>query len=376
MHSKGLITLAVASVCAASTAQASTFSTDARSMGMGNTGVVTADFLTAPFHNPALGAAYRAEDDIGLLIPAIGVTVQDSDDALAMIDDVQDHYDSMGRLPSQEEYDTLDQYLNDLSGAKPINVNGGIAFSISIPNQYASVNVFSSTYVEIMANPLIGDEANAKKRYENSEVALTGFGVAEFGLALSKEYILKEQKFSFGISPKLQELRTYSDVTSLDDFDIDDYEDSEVSDTVFNVDVGAVWYKDNWRVGLVGKNLIKQEIETKNSHLTYELAPKVTIGGGYITELFTVSLDADLTSQERFSMSSNATQFVRAGIEFNAWGWAQLRAGYETDLEDNLEDSMNAGLGISPWDIVSFDLAASYAGDNQFGVSANLALTF
>ncbi|NOH98948.1 conjugal transfer protein TraF [Vibrio sp. 99-70-13A1] len=376
MHSKGLITLAVASVCAASTAQASTFSTDARSMGMGNTGVVTADFLTAPFHNPALGAAYRAEDDIGLLIPAIGVTVQDSDDALAMIDDVQDHYDSMGRLPSQEEYDTLDQYLNDLSGAKPINVNGGIAFSISIPNQYASVNVFSSTYVEIMANPLIGDEANAKKRYENSEVALIGFGVAELGLALSKEYILKEQTFSFGISPKLQELRTYSDVTALDDFDIDDYEDSEVSDTVFNVDVGAIWYKDNWRVGLVGKNLIKQEIETKNSHLTYELAPKVTIGGGYITELFTVSIDADLTSQERFSMSSNATQFVRAGVEFNAWGWAQLRAGYETDLEDTLEDSVTAGIGISPWDIVSFDLAASYAGDNQFGVSANLAMTF
>ena len=51
----------------------------------------------------------------------------------------------------------------------------------------------------------------------------------------------------------------------------------------------------------------------------------------------------------------------------------QLRAGYEMDLEDTLDDSLTAGIGISPFDVVSLDLAGSYAGENQFGASLNLA---
>ncbi len=54
----------------------------------------------------------------------------------------------------------------------------------------------------------------------------------------------------------------------------------------------------------------------------------------------------------------------------------QLRAGYEVDLQNSLDNSVSVGLGVSPWDVVSFDLAGSYAGDNQFGLSANLAFTF
>ncbi|CSB39989.1 TraF protein [Vibrio cholerae] len=67
---------------------------------------------------------------------------------------------------------------------------------------------------------------------------------------------------------------------------------------------------------------------------------------------------------------------MRFGVEGNAWGWAQLRAGYEVDLQNSLDNSVSVGLGVSPWDVVSLDLAGSYAGDNQFGLSANLAFTF
>jgi hypothetical protein len=371
-----LLALAVGCVCTSNVVYSATFSIDARSMGMGNTGVVSADFLTAPFHNPALGAGYRAEDDFGLLIPAIGATLHDADEGLATIDDAQEHYDSIGASPTLGDLDKLDAYLDDLSNAKPVNVNGGVAFSISIPNRYASVNVFASGYVELLADAIIGDEPNSEDRYENSEVALTGFGLAELGLALSKEYTLTGELFSFGVSPKFQELRTYSDVSTLDDFDIDDYEDSEVSETAFNLDVGAVWYKNNWRVGLVGKNLIEQDIGTMHTGMTYKLSPMVTLGGGYVADLFTVTVDAELTSQERFSIDGDETQFVRTGLEFNAWGWAQFRAGYETDLENNLDDSVTVGVGLSPWDVVSLDLATSYAGENQFGASTNLAFTF
>ena len=57
-------------------------------------------------------------------------------------------------------------------------------------------------------------------------------------------------------------------------------------------------------------------------------------------------------------------------------GGAQLRAGYEMDLEKTLDNSVTAGIGISPFDLLSLDIAGAYAGANQFGVSGNLAFTF
>ncbi|CSI22506.1 TraF protein [Vibrio cholerae] len=53
-----------------------------------------------------------------------------------------------------------------------------------------------------------------------------------------------------------------------------------------------------------------------------------------------------------------------------------MAMGYEVDLQNSLDNSVSVGLGVSPWDVVSLDLAGSYAGDNQFGLSANLAFTF
>lgn len=370
------LAVAVGLSCASGTAFANTFSTDARSMAMGNTGVVSADFLTAPFHNPALGATYRTEDDFGLLLPAIGATVYDKDDSLTTIDDAQDLYDSLGISPSQGDLDRLDKYLTDLSDAQPLNVNAGLALAISIPNQYMSMNFFGSSYVELITNAEIGNEADPQDRYDNAEIATTGFGMAELGVALAKEFSIAGERVSFGISPKYQNLRTYSDISMLDDFDLDDYDESEISTSAFNIDLGAVWHKGNWRVGVVGKNIIEQEIDTMYTNLTYTLSPTYTVGAGYSVQLLTATVDVDLTEQERFDFDGDETQFFRLGLEFNAWGWAQLRAGYEKDLADTLEDSFTAGIGISPWDLVSLDLAGSYAGENQFGASANLAFTF
>jgi len=70
------------------------------------------------------------------------------------------------------------------------------------------------------------------------------------------------------------------------------------------------------------------------------------------------------------------TQFARVGIEFNAWHWAQLRAGFEHDLQDTMEDSLTAGIGISPFGTLNLDVAGSYGSDNQVGVSGNLSFTF
>ncbi|EJL6744592.1 conjugal transfer protein TraF [Vibrio alginolyticus] len=352
------------------------YAADARSHGMGNTGVVSADYLTAPLHNPALGALYRENDDIGLLIPAVGVNIHDEDEALSAVDDAQDLYDSIQGIPTPANEAELNRLLDQLDKSVPVVINGGLSLAIAIPTRYMSVNLFSTGYVEILAAPDISDSTNTADRYLNSAVNLAAFGNVEYGIALSRAYTIDEQQFAFGITPKYQQLKTYTQRTTLDDFDIEDYDKSEVSKNTFNMDLGVAWYHNAFRAGLSLKDVFEQDIETKLGNYTYELTPQATVGIGYVGNYVALSLDADLTKQKRFKELDDDTQFIRVGIEGNAWGWAQLRAGYEIDLENNLDNSVTGGIGISPFDVISLDLAGSYAGDNQFGAAANLAFTF
>ncbi|HAS6346701.1 conjugal transfer protein TraF [Vibrio sp. IRLE0018] len=360
---------------------------DGRSNGMGNTGVSSADYLSAAFFNPALVANYKNEDDFALLLPAIGVNVRDSDESLQTISDLQDSIDEFESVmtPSQENIDELNQYLDDLQGNSPLTVSSSLGLALAIPTKWVSANLFARGYVEVIAAPDVadykGDTAqNVEDRFNETEVAVAAFGYTEFGLALAREFVLYEERVSFGVTPKIQQLTTYYMKPTVKDFDVEDYDQSENSQSAFNLDLGAVWYKNNFQVGLAVKDLLSQEIDLNDTmgvkRDVYELNTQVSAGVSYHSEFVTVAFDADLTKQERFKSLNDETQFVRVGVEGNAWGWAQLRAGYEIDLEDTVENAFTAGIGISPFDVVSLDIAGNYAGDNQFGVSGNLAFTF
>lgn len=364
---------------------------------MGNTGVASADYLTAPFYNPALTAMFRQNDDVGLLLPAVEVGVRDSDKTIELAEDLEDLLDKYnGGLDSVDpttvdpnDLDTLNGYLDDLNGNKPLTVSGGAGVAIAVPNNTVAVNVFLGGHVEVIGeadiDPLASnydsmsliDKVNeTDRRITASYINLYAFGYSEVGVALAKQVQIADHMFSFGISPKYQQLTTYSQSEPVDNFDVDDYDQSEVTDSGFNLDLGAVWYRDTWRVGLAIKDLFSQEIGTMNGDKTYELKPQATVAAAYATELFTAAIDVDLTKQTRFTNTDDDTQFIRFGVEANAWGWAQLRAGYEIDTQDTMENAITAGIGLSPWDVVSLDIAGSYADENEFGGSANLAFTF
>ena len=370
-------TLAV--VCAlgviSTSSMAASHVADARSNAMGNTGVVSADYLLAPFHNPALGALHRDNDDVGILIPAIGINVHDKDESIQAIDDAQDLYKQIDSGSSSNVAE-LERLLTEIDGSAPVAVTGGVNFAIAVPTRTLSVNVFAGGFTEVIAAADIANNADPEIRYNDSEFEMAAFAVTEVGISLSKSFDFGGQGIAFGISPKYQELITYSQRDSLDKFDLGEYDKSERSETAFNMDMGVAWHSDAWRAGLAMKNVFSQEIGTEIGNYTYELNPQATLGLGYVGELFTASMDFDLTKQKRYKEIDDDTRFVRFGMEANAWGWAQLRAGYEMDLEDTLDDSITAGIGISPFDAVSFDVAGSYAGENQFGASANLAFTF
>ncbi|EIY4766260.1 conjugal transfer protein TraF [Vibrio cholerae] len=379
-------TLAVVMAMAfSSSALASNLLMDARGASMGNTGVSTADYLLAPYYNPALTAVYRKNDSFGILLPSIGLRAEDKDESLKTIDDLQDSIEQFERAgvgaATQENVDQLNRYLDQLADDKPLAVTAGIGIAVALPLDAVSLNFFTRGYAEVIAKANVaaksGNSANeVKTRYESSDVDLTAFGYTEVGLAVGKQVVLGGQTVALGVTPKVQQLRTYQDNASVKSFDLDDYDKSEVKDNAFNLDMGAVWLIDQYRVGIVAKDLFAKDIQTQNRNNTYKLDTQIAVSGSYVSDFFIAAVDLDLTKQRRFNGDNDDTQFMRFGVEGNAWGWAQLRAGYEVDLQNSLDNSVSVGLGVSPWDVVSLDLAGSYAGDNQFGLSANLAFTF
>ncbi|MCE7651314.1 conjugal transfer protein TraF [Vibrio fluvialis] len=383
-HYKYLSAVIMFGICPLS-AYAANGVADARGNAMGNTGVTTSDYLLAPFYNPALTAVYRDRDSVGLLVPALGANIRDSDESLSTIDDLQssiDQFEAAGvGAATQENINQLNGYLDDLADDKPFAVSGGAGIAVALPMNAVSLNFFSRGYAEILADSTIaantGNTASdVETRYQNSYVNMLAFGYSEYGVAVAKLFTLQGQQIAIGITPKLQELRTYKEVVTVKDFDLSDYDQSKTSKNAFNLDIGAVWLIDNFRAGIAAKDLISQEIKTYDDQSSYTLDPQVTVSGGYVTDFLALAIDWDLTKQKRFKGVDDDTQFLRFGVEGNAWGWAQLRAGYEIDLESTLDNSITAGLGISPGDLVSVDLAANYAGNYQYGLSANLAFTF
>ncbi|WP_176686990.1 conjugal transfer protein TraF, partial [Escherichia coli] len=135
---------------------------------------------------------------------------------------------------------------------------------------------------------------------------------------------------------------------------------------------------DNWTLGLVAQNLIPRSIETKEVHgvtETFKVRPQATAGVSWHNDLFTTALDIDLTPASGFT-SDSKRQFASVGAEFNAWKWAQLRAGYRQNLASNDGSAFTAGLGISPFDVVHIDVAGIAGTDNNYGALAQLQFTF
>lgn len=366
---------------------------DARSVAMGGTGVASADFLTSSFHNPALGAVYRNEDDFGVLLPGVGASLNDSDDVLDTIDDAGDIYDNNKTMfdtgnqaaNTDGQAESLSALMDKLENKDPVFVNVAAGAAIAIPTQYVSVNLFADGYADVaaisdIASKVAGysasDVSQVKSRFEDSEVGLAGIIATEVGIALSKQFDIYGQAVSFGVSPKVQQFQSYASTANLSDFDLDDFDENKTTTNAFNMDLGAVWTSGYWRAAVAVKDIIAKDIKTKTAAYTYQVAPKVTVGGAFVSDYFVASVDADVTKEERFTNIADDTQYIRFGIEGNAWGWAQLRAGYAYDMEGNAEDTITAGIGISPFDVVSFDVAGSYASDTSLGASANLAFTF
>ncbi|MEF1291538.1 conjugal transfer protein TraF [Vibrio sp. M260118] len=395
-----LLTLSIA--LAANSASAANYAIEARGDAMGGVGVVSANFLTAPFYNPALTAIYRRNDDYGMITPSFGLSysdehmmVDDLDKASDLIDQaIGGDYSNISELQS-----TLDALEGDIAN---LQIGGVVAFAI--PNQYLAMNVFAKAYAESFAETDIYTGANSADptfnpavNAELSGVNAVGLGVTEVGISLAKYQTFLGQHIAFGVTPKLQRVYTYVYRANLNNYDIKDIRENGQGETMFNMDAGFLWFYGPLRVGVSAMNLVSRDIKSQELAATtvtsrvdptqsrtfgatsydYQMRPQYTLGVGLVADYATISVDYDLNEDEKFTVFNDNTQMLRVGSEIDIMRQLKLRAGWKRNLAyDDLDDTITAGIGLSPLNLFQLDIGASYTNENSMGGYVNFLTSY
>ncbi|HHP0510076.1 TPA: conjugal transfer protein TraF [Vibrio harveyi] len=355
-------------------ASAATYAIEARSDAMGGVGTVSASYLTAPFFNPALTAIYRRNDDAGMIVPSFGINYNDQN---GLIDEME----RIGKLTDPAE---IAKGLNGINGQKMDFDIGGVV-AVGIPNKFLSATAYGKLYTESFVQPEVNDVTDIDKNY----VRGVSIGVAEAGISLAKYANFMNQHLSFGITPKLQRIYTYSYATSFASFDTKDLRENETAETMFNLDAGALWFFGPYRLGISAKNLIGRDVKTKAFTFTqggnnyninsyeYSMRPLYTVGAGYVADYFSFSVDYDLNEEKKFSTFDDNTQMIRAGFEIDVLRQLALRGGYMKNLaRSDDEGTITAGIGLSPLNLIEVDIAAQYTNEDAMGASINFLATY
>ncbi len=194
-----------------------------------------------------------------------------------------------------------------------------------------------------------------------SEIHIRGVFIEESGLSISHNFIINDQSWSFGITPKVMNLHLFDAKLSPDRGSISaglTSSDYLAEYNTVNFDLGAAKsYADGLRLGAVVKNVIAQTYEFKNAitpggttvadGAILSLNPQARIGMSYASDWSTVAFDLDVTRNDPAGLE-NYSQFVGIGGEWSAFGWAQLRAGYHHDLLNPRQPTASVGFGLSP----------------------------
>ncbi len=442
--------LAIAAISSQSYAGSPQF-LDSRAFAMGGVGVAAARPAAASFFNPALLAVKQRtkSDGFGLLLPTLSVIAEDPDELADEIDDFEDdvltpfedalddleaaNFTTVGEAQAAgndliDKTRTLDAELEGFNNDRAlIDVNLGISFQV--PSQTIGFGVFASGAARISATVEYRDQAllddyvtqldaavnggdpvndvnNLDLDYTDggededgelqSDVRAVGVGIGQAGVSIATNIELSGYDVALGISPKLVKLRAYDFVADVDDFDSDDLEDSEVSDSGLNFDLGAAAFLDKdhqWMLGLSVQNLLSQELETEDSTIsansisgaqsiegvTIELKPTITTGISYSGSSYIIAADLQLNKTDEVKSADGQTllpgrQMIGIGAEYDLFETLQVRIGARDNLEGDSDPVFTTGLGLTVVG-VSMELAA-LGNSDTIGASLQLGSTF
>ena len=372
-------------------------SQDPRAYAMGGIGVSSADYLSAPFHNPALIAIFNEDDSAGLMLPAAGRQVIDKGN---IVDDAQDVVRSVVSLINDISLDNANnviESIRQLQGDTAF-IQYSYGFSAAMPNQTLSVNVFGKYYQEVfILTDLSENDFSVTNIIDNrgrleSRVNTIGVDLMEVGISMAKSFDRGFGKFLMGFSPKIQRVDSINYVVNLDSYIYGDFQtgDYDKQYTRFNTDIGlAIALKNGWRFGLSGRNVIRQEYDFKEVlgvSGKYLINPIFTTSVSYNSDKLTLGIDIDLTENQRFDALSGTrnvidpeldnTRMMGLGIEIDPWGWIKLRGGVQTDINQNIKNQITLGAAWTPFNLLHFDLSGSYGGRQQYGVAGKFSFQF
>ncbi|EDP8629966.1 conjugal transfer protein TraF [Salmonella bongori] len=428
-----VMTIAASFFMAKQTSAANTWA-EARNDAMGGTGVASAHYGSGVLLNPALLAKAKPEDNITVVLPAVGVQITDKDNLQDEINDISDkinYYDHVvdSLTPGQillHPRGVLNQFqgaardladeLEYLNG-KTARANAGAGVAVSIPGQTLSVAFIAKGYAHGRVSLSIdqNDIQYLRNIQRNESIALREAGraallgtdeitkhlnstasgrvaiVSDYGIAVAKQWVVGDVPVSIGVTPKLQKTWLYNYTTSIYHYDSSDWNSSRYrnDDTGFNIDAGlAADFGENWTLGLSGQNLVSRDIDTKEIYITngisgetthykdtYQIRPLVTAGIAWHNEVLTVSADGDLTETKGFKSEDNS-RYVGVGAEVRPLAWLAVRAGYRADVKNNDSNVFTGGLGFAPYNRVHLDLMGLYGEDETWGAGAQLTMTF
>ncbi|WP_089610656.1 conjugal transfer protein TraF [Escherichia coli] len=378
-----------------STAATSYF--EARNDAMGGTGVASSHYGVAPLANPALLTKSGAKDDFSLLLPSVGAQLSDPGNIRDNADKISDDWKAFDRAVDSQSGVTqaaarLKARLQDFRHTHS-DAQLGVSAVAALPGDTLAGALMLKSYGTVSVDGKVSDadlnylESIASSGHSVDKDRLTSQAFAraalitDVGIALATELETAGQKWSLGFTPKFQRVDLFNYNVLVKNYDSSDFKGDRYHNTRngINADIGASMdLDDNWTLGLVAQNLIPRSIETKEVNgitETFRIRPQVTAGVSWHNDMFTTALDVDLTSASGFT-SDSKRQFAAIGAEFNAWKWVQLRAGYRQNLASNDGSAFTAGVGVSPFDVVHFDLAGLAGTDNNYGAIAQLQFTF
>lgn len=397
MFKRGLLTVAViAAGISTASAQPYGFS-DARSVGMGNVSVATGSVTTAAFSNPAMLMVNETDDTFALHI-GVGVAGIEDGDFTDDIDRFQAAEDQLALIDqtnvanAQQLVDLLNeqiQVMNDLNGdsllihASPnfALVYGGDSFSLALS---AEVNANASAAITNVtgANPLVlndiqTDIINNGTLTFNPDATLSAIGAisTELGVSIASDFDVLGMNVSVGIRPKVVSAEAIVFNQTIATADTADIVDDTTTDlgSFTTADAGIVInFTDSLRVGVVAKNLISETLTSGGISMEFET--RMRVGAAYNTDWFTIAADMDLTESDPILLE-DPSKMLGVGIEFNAWDFMQLRAGYQTNLASDAtaDDLLSVGIGL--WLGFNLDIAA-VASEDSIGAFVQTGFRF
>lgn len=346
----------------------------------------------------------KLQNDITALNNAVNATPQNQTT-------IQNAANAIGN-PTTGSLIAVSNQLSTLSN-KPITADGGVATVVGIPSKKLGVAFFANgsvatggifkytdapTIQALATNAnncasnatLYASACNTLSTFNTnsltSGINFRGVLLSEFGFSLSREFHPYNKSYAFGITPKIIKATLFDALIKVNNSNQTNVTGADyiAEYNIANFDLGAAKdYNNGWRTGLVLKNVIPYKLDFKRATPsgttpvptgnTLTLNPQARFGVSHATSWSTVALDVDLTRNDPSGLENN-TQYIALGGELNAFGWAQIRAGYRVDMVDSARNITSLGLGLSPFG-VHVDLAVA-GNANEVGASFQLGFRY